>query len=306
MRANRSIRQAFTLVEMLVVIVIIAILAGLLLPAINMARNAAIRTRIALEIQQFETGIEAYRMKYNDIPPDFSDRDLVRRHIYTAWPNIDSAEVARVDVVFWVNPLAASGDSDYHATNVNPAEALVFWMGGFSTNPRRPFTGAGGPFLTNNAGVITAYNPDRLVGGMDLDRARLNATDDGDFFPVLVPKGLLAPYVYFDSRTYGGLLKPPQPVVNGYFTAPNMGTAKPYMTTRPSATSGYGFEWVNRDSYQIICAGQDNNYGSDFFLADHLSYPRYPTGEFYSDATLGDSDNITNFSEGSRLQDKRP
>ena len=306
MRANRSYRQAFTLVEMLVVIVIIAILAGLLLPAVNMARNAAIRTKIAMEIQQFEQGIEAYRQKYTDIPPDFSDRDVVRRHIYTAWPNIDSAEVARVDVVFWVDPTAAPGDSDYHATKVSPAEALVFWLGGFSTNPRRPFTGAGGPFLDDSSGVIIAYNPDRLVGGMDLDRARLNPADDGDFFPVFAPKGLLAPYVYFDSRTYGGLLKPPAAVVNGYYTAPNMGTAKPYLTTRPSATSGYGYEWVNRDSYQIISAGQDNNYGSDFFLANHLSYPRYPTGEFYSDATLGDADNITNFSEGSRLQDKRP
>lgn len=306
MRANRSNRPAFTLVEMLVVIVIIAILAGLLLPAIGAARAAAQRHAIATEIHQIETGIEAYRTKYADVPPDFSDRDLVRRHIYTAWPNIDGAEVARVEAVFWVNPAAAPSDANYHASRVNPAEALVFWLGGFSTNPRRPFTGAGGPFLTNNSGVIIAQNPDRLAGGWDVDRSRLNWSDDGDMFAVLSPPKLLAPYVYFDARTYGGVTKPPAAVVNGYFTAPNMGTAKPYLSVRPSATSGYAFEWINRDSYQIISAGADNNYGSDFFLSDHLSYPRYPTGEYYSDATLGDNDNMTNFSEGSRLQDKRP
>jgi prepilin-type N-terminal cleavage/methylation domain-containing protein len=101
MRADRASRQAFTLVEMLVVIVIIAILAGLLLPAINMARNAALRGRIAIEIQQIGAGIEAYKLKFTDLPPDFSDRDLVRRHIVTAWPNIESAELIRLEPIFW-------------------------------------------------------------------------------------------------------------------------------------------------------------------------------------------------------------
>ena len=159
MRAHRPSRSAaFTLVELLVVIVIIAILAGLLVPAIGMARSAALRFRIAAEIQNLEAGFEAYKLKFTDYPPDFSDRDLVRRHIYTAWPNIDGAELTRVERVFWRYPNAAAGTANYHHSNVNPAEALAFWLGGFSTNPQRPFTGAGGPFVVNAGGVINVYD----------------------------------------------------------------------------------------------------------------------------------------------------
>ena len=42
---NSSRRQAFTLVELLVVIAIIGILVGLLLPAVQAAREAARRSR---------------------------------------------------------------------------------------------------------------------------------------------------------------------------------------------------------------------------------------------------------------------
>ncbi len=51
-----SRRTAFTLVEMLVVIVIIGILAGLLLPAIGMVRNSARRAQIAMDLNEHRAG----------------------------------------------------------------------------------------------------------------------------------------------------------------------------------------------------------------------------------------------------------
>ncbi len=74
----RGTRRAFTLVELLVVLGIIAVLVGLLLPAVQRARESTLRTQCANNIKQLALAAHNYESIWQRLPPDY---------IYVGGPN---------------------------------------------------------------------------------------------------------------------------------------------------------------------------------------------------------------------------
>lgn len=311
--ANRKSLLGFTLVEMLVVIAIIGILAALLVPALGAAIRRSKIGAISLEMNNLSNAFEAYKSKYTEYPPDFSDRAAVQAHIRKAFPrNTLNLNPNLTDTTSWYFTypwLGSVPSGTVDPKTLDPAEALVFWLRAIKNNPRNPLD-------IDNVHPNTAYVVDGVgdpVPFFEFDETRLIDIDKDGWPEYASAHSRETPYVYFDGRIMGGTYQYATAVYPPSGSDTGFGVTRPYRSntaidsrdngrTVPSASPNTT-QWMDAAKFQILCAGLDNNFGPDLFASGGL-LKQFPDPNYQlSDE---DMDNLASFSDGDTIGDSQP
>ncbi|MEO1496018.1 MAG: type II secretion system protein [Planctomycetota bacterium] len=201
--AFRTPPSAFTLVELLVVIAIIGVLAALLLSAVNGARTAAKRAQIVAIINNLDAAFEDYKNNLGSYPPNTVveigapstpvmriDNQKVltnfRRHLKKAFPKHREPAELIEGLCGFVNGTVVDARANNNVVlgGMTAAEAVVFWMGGFSDDPKYPISGVGGPsyFVDTNPNNFRDDRIENRNWRLDFNLQNLGPRDADNYF----------------------------------------------------------------------------------------------------------------------------
>jgi len=144
----RQVRRGFTLIELLVVIAIIAILIGLLLPAVQKVREAAARLSCSNNLKQIGIAVQAYSYDTGKLPhngdPNNSGVRVAWCWAYQILPHIEQDTLKRAADLNAPNAANAAGFGI--KTYLCPARGRRQFSNGFDPNLSKNNPYSDGPF----------------------------------------------------------------------------------------------------------------------------------------------------------------
>ena len=174
--APSPLRRGFTLIELLVVIAIIAVLIGLLLPAVQKVREAAARTKCANNLKQIGIAFHSYYdvTRYlptagTEVPDDGTDNPPTNRldwgWAYEILPFIEQGQVQNQasNAVVRAYPIPTYGCPSRLGPRVVSGQAKSDYAGNGGTNPNaKPGISCNGP-VVRSKGSNNGNNPGVLI-----------------------------------------------------------------------------------------------------------------------------------------------
>ena len=217
---TRHPRQGFTLIELLVVIAIIAILIGLLVPAVQKVREAAARAQCLNNLKQIGLALHNYMSTYGGFPPSkvavngflvpwtngilsYIEQNNVQSgyNFFKKWNDLTNYAASRTTIPVFRCPSSAGPDTD----NVHPISADGTQFGG-AINDYYSITGVqsdnpnyqGNNFLKPITGITyTAVADPRLDGVMKKTlKTKPGAIRDGLSNTLMVSESAGRPNLY--------------------------------------------------------------------------------------------------------------
>jgi prepilin-type N-terminal cleavage/methylation domain-containing protein len=162
-RGLRSQAHAgFTLIELLTVISIIAILMGLLFPAVGTVKDNARKTQARNDITAIAAAVKHYYTEYGKYPPMSNSATAPTADQYVG-ESLSGAHQGNNSNLFYV--LRAIDDSTVNPGHVNNPRRIVFFEGKSVANPSQPRAGfldpvvGGAPGGTASSAMGSFFDP---------------------------------------------------------------------------------------------------------------------------------------------------
>ncbi|HTU21384.1 MAG TPA: DUF1559 domain-containing protein [Gemmataceae bacterium] len=261
-------RVAFTLIELLVVIAIIAVLIGLLLPAVQKVREAANRAECQNNLKQLSLGIQNCADTYSQqLPPlvgyypgpynkDVTGKEFVVNPLTAVLPFIEQQSLYNYFVAS-VPKYGSSGVYDA-ALPLNPVVKQFFCPSDPSISPTTY------PLLTSYAANAILFGPSRftysLVSGSPTETIANKSLAGGANFPASISDGTSNTIMWTEKLGYCGSFTDSARVDN-YWAMAGIDTHIPAVAAYKTPPSSYFFVGVSQSSCTSVGAGYQGSTG---------------------------------------------